>query len=181
MSATFLLTLLVPMQYAVLSGVGISVILFVARQSNRVTVKRWTFAPGAPFPTESEPPAKLPAGEVVVLTAYGSLFFASAAVFESQLPAPTSDSRGSVVVLRLRGKEELGGTFIKTITRYHDSLGAVDSYLILTGLNERLLTQLRDTGALDLLGADNVYASTPDVGESLQAGLRRARQLQELA
>ena len=35
MATTFILTLLVPMQYAVLTGVGISVILFVARQSNR--------------------------------------------------------------------------------------------------------------------------------------------------
>lgn len=179
MTATFLLTLLVPMQYAVLSGVGISVVLFVARQSNRVTVKRWTFPAGAALPTESAPPVELPAGEVVILTAYGSLFFASATVFESQLPVATPASGGSVVVLRLRGKEELGSTFIKTITRYHDSLAEVGSHLVLTGLNERLLAQLRDTGAIDRLGADNVYAASPNVGESLQAGLRRARQLKE--
>lgn len=178
MSTTFLLTLLVPMQYAVLSGVAVSVVLFVARQSNRVTVKRWTFTPGSPLPTEIDPPTELPAGEVVVLTAYGSLFFASAAVFESQLPAVTPTATGSVVVLRLRGKEELGSTFIRTITRYHDSLAAVGSHLILTGLNERLLAQLRNTGALDRLGADNVFAARPNVGESLQAGLRRAQDLQ---
>ncbi len=180
MSATFLLTLLVPMQYAVLSGVGISVILFVARQSNRVTLKRWTFAPGTPLPTESEPPAVLPADEVVVLTPYGSLFFASATVFESQLPAVTSASTGSVVVLRLRGKEELGSTFIKTVLRYHDSLTAVGSHLILTGLGDRLLAQLGNSGAIDQLGADNLFAAKPNVGESPQAGLRHARHLQQL-
>lgn len=178
MSATFLLTLLVPMQYAVLSGVGISVILFVARQSNRVTVKRWTFAPGAPLPAETAPPSELPADEVVVLTVYGSLFFASATVFENQLPAATPQSTGSVVVLRLRGKEELGSTFIKTLARYHDSLTSVGSHLVLTGLNERLLSQLGNTGAMDQFGADNVFAARPNVGESLQAGLRRARELQ---
>ena len=112
------------MQYAVLTGVGISVILFVARQSNRVTVKRWQIGPGVPLPTESDPPKVLPAGEVVVLTPYGSLFFASATVFESQLPVPGPESGGSVVVLRLRGNEELGSTFIKTIIRYHDLLEA---------------------------------------------------------
>ena len=180
MSTTFLLTLLVPMQYAVLAGVGISVVLFVARQSNRVSVKRWSFAPGAALPLESVPPAELPAGEVVVLTAYGSLFFASATVFESQLPVATPDSRGAVVVLRLRGKEELGSTFIKTISRYHDSLAAVGSHLVLTGLSERLLAQLRKTGAIDQLGADNVFAARPNVGESLQAGLRRAQHLMDL-
>ncbi len=181
MTATFLLTLLVPMQYAVLSGVGIAVVLFVARQSNRVSVKRWTFAAGAPLPTESTPPAELPAGEVLVLTAYGSLFFASATVFESQLPVATPASRGSIVVLRLRGKEELGSTFIKTILRYHDSLAEVGSHLVLTGLNDRLLAQLRNTGAIDHLGSDNIFAASPNVGESLQAGLRRAQRLRDTA
>lgn len=180
MSTTFVLTLLIPMQYAVLFGVGISVILFVARQSNRVTIKRWTILPGATLPTETDPPKQLAAGDVVVLTAYGSLFFASASVFESQLPLATEQSRGAVVVLRLRGKEELGSTFINTITRYHALLAAVGGHLVLTGLNDRLLNQLRKTGALDRLGADNVFAATPTVGESLQAGLRRADELQKL-
>jgi len=92
----------------------------------------------------------------------------------------TSDSSGAVVVLRLRGKEDLGSTFIKTISRHHDSLAAVGSHLVLTGLSARLLAQLRKTGAIDLLGADNVFAARPNVGESLQAGLRRAQHLMNL-
>lgn len=178
MTTTFLLTLLVPMQYAVMAGVGISVILFVAKQSNRVTVTCWEFRPGSPLPTETKPPAVLPAGEIVVLAPYGSLFFASASVFESQLPVPEASSTGSVVVLRMRGKEDLGSTFINTIVRYHDSLGAVGSHLVLTGIGERVLGQLTNTGALGKLGTDNVFPATPQIGESLTAGLERARALQ---
>lgn len=177
MTTTFVLTLLVPMQYAVLAGVGISIILFTARQSNRVTVKRWVFQPGSPHPTEEQPPATLPAHEIVVLTPYGSLFFASASVFASQLPVPEADSAGSVVVLRMRGKEELGSTFINTIVRYHDSLAEVGSHLVLTGIGDRVLAQLRDTGALAKLDPQNVFAASPQVGLSLQAGLDRARNL----
>ena len=88
MTTTFLLTLLVPMQYAVMVGVGISVILFVSKQSNRVTVKRWDFRPGSPFPVESDPPSVLPADEIVVLTPYGSLFFASAPGLREPAPGP---------------------------------------------------------------------------------------------
>lgn len=177
MATTFVLTLLVPMQYAVLTGVGISVILFVARQSNRVTVKRWQIEPGVPLPTESDPPKVLPADEVVVLAPYGSLFFASATVFESQLPLPGPASSGSVVVMRLRGKEELGSTFIKTIIRYHDALEAAGSHLVLAGVSERVLSQLVSTRAIDEVGAENVFAASPNVGEALLAGLRRAEQL----
>lgn len=177
MATTFLLTLLVPMQYAVLVGVGISALLFVARQSNRVTVKRWVFRADAPHPTETEPPATLPPNEIVVLTPYGSLFFASAQVFESQLPVATADSAGSVVVLRMRGKEELGSTFINTVVRYHDSLVAVGSHLVLTGIGTRVLDQLTRTGTLRRLGAENVFPATPQLGASLRAGLERAREL----
>ena len=178
MATTFVLTLLVPMQYAVLVGVGISVILFVARQSNRVTVKRWRFTPGSSLPSEEDPPRELPADEIVVLTPYGSLFFASTAVFESQLPVPGPGSQGSVVVLRMRGKEELGSTFLKTIVHYHGLLQAVGSHLVLTGLSERVVRQLTGTGVLDLIGTENVFTATPNVGESLMAGMRRARDLQ---
>lgn len=174
---TFVLTLLVPMQYAVLSGVGISVILFVARQSNRVTVVRWVLEPHG-MPHEVEPPRVLTGGDVVVLTPYGSLFFASASVFESQLPEAAPGSAGAVVVLRLRGKEELGSTFIGTIVRYHESLVAAGCSLVLSGVGERVLRQLASTGALTVLGAENVFPATRRVGESLQAALLRAEVLQ---
>ena len=38
---TFVLTMLIPLQYAVMAGVGVSVILYVVRQSNKITVRRW--------------------------------------------------------------------------------------------------------------------------------------------
>lgn len=176
MAVTFLLTLLVPMQYAVLAGVGISVILFVAHQSNRIRVVRWVMDGAGPV--EMDPPADLPGGEVVVLTPYGSLFFASAATFADQLPHPTQESRGAVVVLRLRGKEDLGSTFIGTIVRYRDSLAAVGAHLVLAGVGPRVHEQLRNTRALAELGEANVFAAEPRVGESLRSGLERAAELQ---
>ena len=43
LSVTFMLTLLIPLQYAVLTGVGLAVVLHVTRLSNRIVVRRWTF------------------------------------------------------------------------------------------------------------------------------------------
>ncbi len=180
-ATTFVLTLLVPLHYAVVVGVGISIILFVAGQSNRVTIRQWVFEPGSPYPTETSPPATLPSGEIVVLTPYGSLFFASASVFEARLPGPGADADGSVVVLRLRGKEDLGSTFINTIVRYHEALRRAGGHLVLAGVGERVLGQLTDTEAIRILGAANVFPATARLGESLEAGLRRARELQGAA
>jgi SulP family sulfate permease len=177
MVTTFVLTIVIPLQYAVLIGVAMSVILFVAHQSNRVTVVRWVFPPGTPFPREEPAPAELPPGEVVVLMVYGSVFFASAQVVEAQLPAVSPGSTSSVVVLRLRGKEDLGSTFIRVITRYADTLHAAGGHLLLAGVGEPVLRQLTATGALDVLGPENVFPATRALGTAVTAAITRANDL----
>jgi len=177
MVSTFVLTIIIPLQYAVLVGVSFSVLLFVARQSNKITVVRWVVPEGGGMPREEAPPAVLPAHDVVVLTVYGSLFFASVPVFEQQLPLVTEESTGSAVVLRLRGKEDLGSTFITVLLRYHEALTAVGCHLLLSGVGERVLDQLASTGALDALGRDNVFPATEGVGESLELARARAAAL----
>jgi SulP family sulfate permease len=177
MSVTFVLTILIPLQYAVLAGIAISIVLFVARQSNKIVVKRWVFSEGSILPREETPPVELLAGDTVVLAPYGSLFFAAAPIFESQLPQVTTNSRGAVVILRLRGKEELGSTFIQVITRYATLLQAQDSHLLLCGVDSRVYSQLSQTTAVRTLGKKNIFIATSVVGESLTTALSYARQL----
>src|SRR5271165_6010270 len=81
LATTFVLTMIIPLQYAVLVGVGLSVILHVIRQSSRVTIKRWQPGPDGHL-IETDPPAQLPAHDVIALQPYGSLFFAAAPVLE---------------------------------------------------------------------------------------------------
>jgi len=174
MVTTFGLTLLIPLQYAVLVGVGLSVVLYVAQQSNRVRVVRWVFPdPGGP-PHEAAVPAELPAGEVVVLQPYGSLFFAAAPVLEDQLPAVTARSRGSVVVLRLRGKEELGSTFLTVVRRYALALAEVDSRLMLAGVSDSVSRQLVATRTVEALGAGAVFPATHQVTASVSDAVAAA-------
>jgi sulfate permease, SulP family len=166
---TFVLTMLIPLQYAVLVGVGVSVILYAVRQSNQITIRRWELdAEGNVI--EVDPPIMLGPEEVVVLQPYGSLFFAAAPVFETLLPAVTDASRNSVVVLRLRGRTDLGTTFMDVLLRYGQSLLAVDSKLVVVSTNQRIDEQLSVTGITAVIGADNVYAGDHRVG----AAIRRA-------
>jgi sulfate permease, SulP family len=179
MATTFVLTLIVPLQYAVLVGVGLSVILYVVGASNRVRVVRLSFPGTEAYPVESEPPPAIVAGDTVVLAVYGSLFFASAPVFEQQLPEVAPDAAGCAVVLVLRGHDDLGSTFLQVIGRYRDKLRAAGGHLLLAGVEGRALTQLRDTGMLERLGPDNVFPATPTVGDALQEAAARAKQLRD--
>ena len=173
MAVTFVLTLVIPLQYAVLVGVGLSILLYVFSQSSKVTLTSWTVDEQGRM-IEGPVPPELPAHEVVVLQPYGSLFFAAAPVLETQLPQATESSTGSVVILRLRGKQELGSTFIAVVRRYRAQLDAAGSRLYLAGVSDRVRRQLDATRATDELGEDAVFLATPAVHESVQAAIASA-------
>ena len=167
LATTFVLTMIIPLQYAVLVGVGLTVVLHVVRQSNQVTIRRWLLDANGDI-VETDPPAVMPAGEVVVLQPYGSLFFAAAPVFEAALPEVTDSSRRSVLILRLRGRSDLGTTFMQTLARRAVALEAVDSKLVIVSASERIQEQLEATGVLDTIGRQNMYGTDERVGASLR-------------
>ena len=60
MGITFVFCLLIPLQYAVLIGVAMSLLMFVIQQSNKITIKQWVATEG-PYPIEQDPPETVPA------------------------------------------------------------------------------------------------------------------------
>jgi SulP family sulfate permease len=165
MAITFGLTLLIPLQYAVLVGVGISTILFVIQQSTRLVTKRLVLRDDGRI-EETEPPATVGAHEVIVLQPYGALFFATASTLVDQMPSVMPDSLNSVVVLRVRGADEAGATLLDVLETYAAELRTVNSKMMLVTDNERVIRQLRVTGASDVIGLDNVYRSSVFLGET---------------
>lgn len=175
MAVTFVLTLLIPLQFAVLVGVGLGIILFVAQQSNRLRVRQLEFHDDGRM-REIDPVATVPPHDVVVLQPYGNLFYASAPVFEAQLPAVADDSRGSAVILRLRGIDELGLSSVAVLERYLDDLEAHDSSLWLVVTGDRVRELLAAGGLLERIGADRVYTSSEWIGEAVHHAHRDARE-----
>jgi len=167
MFVTLGLTLAIPLQYAVLVGVGFAIVLHVAEQSNKLTVRQLVFQPDGRV-REATPPAEVPPGDVLVLQPYGSLFFASAPVFEAQLPTVTATSECSVVVIRLRGIDQLGLSVISVLCRYAGQLHQVHSTMKVIITSDRIGHQLRDEGLLDLIGEGNVYRGTEWLGETVR-------------
>jgi SulP family sulfate permease len=170
MGVTFGLTLVIPLQYAVLVGVGMGIILFVAQQSNRVRVRQVHVLDDGRI-RESDPPPAVDTGEVVILQPYGSLFFASAPIFEHQLPVVSRESTGAVVIIRLRGTDQIGLSLIEVLRRYAHDLRDADAALKLVISEKQVLDQVVSSGLADELGPGNVYRSTEWIGETV----RRAR------
>lgn len=174
MAITFVLTLLIPLQFAVLVGVALGIILFVVQQSNRVRVRRVTLHDGGRM-REEDPPSVVPGRQVLILQPYGSLFFASAPVVEKQLPQVDGTSRGAAVVIRLRGTDQVGLALVEVLRRYAAQLDAMEATLRIVASEQRVLTQLERSGLTAELGADRVYAGTEWVGSALRTADADAR------
>lgn len=166
MATTFVLTIVIPLQFAVLVGVGLGIVLYVASQSNRLRVVRLIVEDGRRM-RETEPPGTLPSAEVVVVQPYGSLFFASAPTFSAGLPMVTAESTGSVVVIRLRGVDEIGLALIDVLRGYATRLQSRGSLLKLVVSNDHVLRQLQHEHVDTLIGEENLYRSTEWVGDAL--------------
>jgi len=172
-TVTLVLTLLVPLQYAVLVGVGLSLILHTLRQSSQVKLVQLHLDEHGRM-RESAPPTVLAPHEVVVLQPYGSLFFASAEAVERQLPELAETSRESVVILRLRGVDEVGMTVVEMLRRYVTAAGRLRSRVVLVVDSTRLVTELQVTGLLQDLGEENLYRGDQWVGRAVRRAHRDA-------
>jgi SulP family sulfate permease len=166
MVITFIFTLLIPLQYAVLIGVSLAILLFVFNQSNKIAVKEWVYREGQ-LPIEQDAPEVLAPNEITVLIPYGSLFFAAAAIFEEELPVVDDNTRNSAVILHLRGRTDLGSTFLNVLERYSQDLQANESRLMLVGLSNFSLGVIEQTGLIRVFGRENVFEAKEVVGASI--------------
>jgi SulP family sulfate permease len=119
---------------------------------------------------EREPARRLRGDAVTVLDVYGHLFYAGARTLEQRLPRPAGDGR-PVVILRLRGRTNLGATLVEVLANYADALHAAGGRLYISGLNPSARAQVARTGKLQLDGPVRLYEATPVIGESTRAAL----------
>ncbi|MEE9184824.1 MAG: SulP family inorganic anion transporter, partial [Acidimicrobiia bacterium] len=67
----------------------------------------------------------------------------------------------------LRGKSDLGSTFMEVLYRYASSLMEANSKLVLVYAHDRVHDQLQATGVAELLGAENIYESDEWLGATV--------------
>lgn len=173
MVLTLLATLALPLQYAIVIGVAISIMLHVFQSANQVRVVEFMPVENG-FPIEQPAPSKLRDHEVMLLYTYGNLFFAAAATLEKHLPN-AEEAKQAVVILILRGQPEVGSTFIGVLRRYAAAIQAGGGRLMLTGIDPRLRYQLEKTGTLALIGEENVFLEQAQLGMAMNEALAAAR------
>jgi SulP family sulfate permease len=140
---TLIMTLFVPLQWAVLIGVALSAIVYVLSSAQEVRLMQLVLLPNGVV-HEQEAPKELLNDSVTVLQLYGSLFYAAADRIESLLPSPRQAHR-PVVILRLRQQDSLSSTFLQVLERYTPQVQATGGKVMLAGVGPKMAKQLEAT------------------------------------
>jgi SulP family sulfate permease len=77
-------------------------------------------------------------------------------------------TRHSVVIVRLRGRNELGSTLGKVLSRYAAELERQESRLVVVSDNDRVRRQLEVAGVLELIGEEGFYESDAWLGRTVR-------------
>jgi SulP family sulfate permease len=174
MLATFALTLTVPVQYAVLAGVVLSILVYLVSSAQDVRLMEIVPNPDGTY-RELPAPAELPSNAVTILHAYGSLFYAAAYKLEDLLP-PARGVERPVVILRLRRSDHIASTLINVLEHYEEQLRACGGKLILAGVSPHVKEQLDVTETTrDVLGDDDVFLATENIGEATRLAFEAAQ------
>jgi SulP family sulfate permease len=172
MLMTFVGTLMMPLQYAVMMGVATAILLYVFQGASRVRVVELVPAKNG-FPTEQPAPRTLASRRATLLLPYGSLFYAAAKTLEESLPA-AEQSRHAVVIFLLRGYEEFGSTMIGVLDRYARTVQANGGRVMLAGVSPGVIAQMERTGLLTRIGSENVFPQQAQYGAAANQALETA-------
>ncbi len=170
---TALATLLMPLHFAILTGVLLSFLLQVLHLANCFELRQWQLVEGG-FPVELPIPPKLAENDVCVAYTKGVLFFASAQSIADMLPAPVL-GKPAVLVLVLRDMDDLGSTVVQSVIRYANALEKAGNKLVLAGIRPELLLQLERTSLMATVGRENVHIEDDSFGASLNEAVLKSR------
>jgi len=169
---TFAATLFLSIPIAVGTGVLLTIVLYLSSSASDVTIRALVPIDGGRF-AEEAPPSRLASKAVVVLDVYGSLFFAGARTLEDALPSAAGASR-PVVILRLRGRSQVGATLIDVLADYAQSLAEAGGRLYLVGVTDAVAAQLQHSGKLAIGGVVHVVPARAVLGQSIREALALA-------
>jgi sulfate permease, SulP family len=166
MVTTFVLTLLIPLHWAIFAGVGLTLLVFIYSSSTKGRLVQIVRSGNGDF-QEVAAPAQLPSHSVVALHAYGNAFFAAVYTLEALLPAP-ENTDNSVVIFGLRGRESITSSAVAMLERYVRRLQARGNKLMLFGVEPPVRRALERTGLMQVIGEESVFAASATIGGSFQ-------------
>ncbi len=157
MTATFVATLVLPLEFSIYIGVVLSMGMYVYTSADNIHIEHLVPLPEGRYKAEPVPKA-LPNNAVTIVSVTGHLFFAAVKRLETSLPNPR-DRKRAIVILRMHNNDYLGSTGIRFLQTYNQHLREGGGKLMLSGVTVQVYDQLKRTGAIHEFGDDNIFCS----------------------
>ena len=171
---TFLITLFMPIQYAVLIGVLLSFFLYFFSSSRLVKLNRRRLLSDGRF-EEITLPEELENETVHVFAVEGGLHFAGARMLERQWPKLGPQTRRPVIILELRGRNNIGATLTEVLSTFYDKIKKADGRFYITELGERSYAAISTQADSEILGGMRILKKEKIIGQSTQEAVLEAQ------
>ncbi|MBE2225230.1 MAG: SulP family inorganic anion transporter [Anaerolineae bacterium] len=173
MMATFLSTLILPIQQAVLIGIILSILDFVYMSVQDMQISELVELETGMF-AERPCPVVLADNSVTILYSWSTIFFASARSIEDLLPK-ADQAKHAVVILRLHGRSRIGSTYIQVLERYAGRIQANGGKLMLSGVSQYVWDQLARTETFETIPEADIFMADEILGNSTRKAAAAAK------
>jgi SulP family sulfate permease len=116
-----------------------------------------------------------------VIKVEGELFFGAADLFQSTLKAiAEDDTHTKVIILQLKNARDIDATACLALLQLHNYLKGSGRYLLACGITEPIWDVLNDSGLIDKLGKNNLFAFDEERPHHyMQKAIQRAKELEK--
>ncbi|WP_162426670.1 SulP family inorganic anion transporter [Pontibacter pudoricolor] len=163
--STFLVTLFMPVQYAVLIGVLLSFTLYFLTSSRLVKLHRRELVNESWF-KEIAMPAEIESEAIHIFAVDGDLHFAGARILENQWPLIAPQTRRPVIILEMRGRNNIGATLTEVIENFYEKIKKAGGRFYITELGENSFAAFQAQATLEVLEGIELLKKEEIIGKS---------------
>ena len=172
--STFICGLLMPLNSAIYTGVGISIALFLKKVA-RPEMIEYTFNDQGQL-AEIQNADERNTPEVSIVHVEGELFFGAADLFRDQMRRICEDPNLKIVILKMRNARRMDATAIMALEELLRYMSERERYLILSEVKEDIIRVLKKSGLYEYIEPRNIFtydSSNPTL--STAKALKRAK------
>ena len=175
-STTFLAALFIRLDFAIILGTGVSVLLFLRQAAQPELTEFTSDAAGELTPVQEEGTSFIP--EISIVHVEGDLFFGASELFRDQMRRVCEKPSLKIVLLKMRNAYHLDATSVLALEELIRYMREQDRTLLVSEVRKDALRIFRNSGLIDIIGRDNIFPDNINNPTMATAkALRRAREI----
>lgn len=175
LGGTFVAAILLPLDTAIYTGVGLALMLAL-RKASAPTLVEYTFNESDQL-TQLGNKAERAHPQIAIIHVEGELFFGAADLFQDHVRRQVEAEDLRVVILRLKNARHLDATTVFALRGLQGWLRQTDRHLLVSGVHGGVLRVLTRSGLLKHLGVENVFPAELNPNLATKKALLRAQVL----